>query len=387
MTTFPKPSNDAISQSEKLTDYIRQKIISAGGQIDFAEFMNLALYTPGLGYYAAGTHKFGRQGDFVTAPEISPLFAKCLAKQFQQIFTMLDQKNILEFGAGSGIFAKHVLFELKKLNHLPDHYYILEISAELRDRQLQRFKTECPEFLSRIVWLDTLPPCPFNGIIFANEVLDAMPVHRFEWNHGDITENYVAFENNQFVWRNHPASDEIINRVNGIANECHFPDFYRSEINFIQSAWIQSIADILQQGVILLIDYGYGRPEYYHPERQDGTLTCFYQHHRHNDPLTLVGLQDMTAHVDFTFMAESADAAGLTVAGFTSHAAFLLACDVLKIAEDDSATAIEHYTQNQAIKTFTLPSEMGEVVKVMALTKNLEIALMGFELQDRRRDL
>jgi SAM-dependent MidA family methyltransferase len=374
------PSSSALIHSEKLVAHIRQEIENSGGQINFARFMELALYAPGLGYYSAGTHKLGRQGDFVTAPEISPLFAKCLAKQFQQIFRTLDKKDILEFGAGSGVFAKELLLELKKMGNLPDHYYILEISAELRDRQLQRFKIECPEFLSQITWLDSLPK-NFNGIIFANEVLDAMPVHRFEWNQGELQEYCVAFENNQFVWKNHVASAELKERFKAIKEECHLPDFYRSEINFIQSAWIQSIAEILQNGVILLVDYGYGRREYYHPERQNGTLTCFYQHRHHDDPFILVGLQDITAHVDFTAIAESADRAGLQVAGFTSQAAFLLACGLLDLSEENN------YMNNQAIKTLTLPSQMGEIIKVMALTKNVEIPLIGFELQDRRRDL
>lgn len=387
MTTLPKPSSSALNHSEKLAEYIRQEIDTARGQIDFARFMDLVLYAPGLGYYAAGAHKFGRSGDFVTAPEISPLFAKCVARQFQQIFSSLTQKNILEFGAGSGIFAKDVLLELKKLNALPDKYYILEISAQLRDRQVQRFKTECPEFLPRVIWLDSLPSFPFNGIIFANEVLDAMPIHRFEYNAGEVKECYVTVENNQFMWRNDSPSDEIKTRINTVLETCELPNYYRSEISLIQSAWIQSVADILQQGVILLIDYGYGRREYYHPERQDGTLKCFYQHHSHNDPFILVGLQDITAHVDFTYVAESADQAGLKIAGFTTQAAFLLACGLLDISTKLSTDEIDNYKNNQAIKTLTLPSQMGEIVKVMALSKHLETTLTGFELQDRRRDL
>lgn len=365
--------------NEKLITCIRQEIDASGGLIDFARFMQMALYTPGLGYYSTGTHKLGRYGDFVTAPEISPLFATCLAKQFQQIFMSLDKKNILEFGAGSGIFAKDVLFELKKMKQLPEHYYILEISADLRDRQLQLFKTACPEFLPRITWLDALPK-NFDGIIFANEMLDAMPVHRFEWNQDELQECCVAFENNHFVWKNIPASAELKKQFETIHEECHLPDFYRSEINLLQPAWIQTVADILQTGVILLIDYGYGRREYYHPQRQDGTLKCFYQHHHHDNPFMHIGLQDITAHVDFTTIAESADCAGLAVAGFTSQAAFLFALGLLE-------TPNNNYLNNQSIKTLTLPSQMGEIVKVIALTKNVEIPFLGFTLQDRRRDL
>ncbi|HSW93639.1 MAG TPA: SAM-dependent methyltransferase [Gammaproteobacteria bacterium] len=386
MTILPEPSSFALKHSEKLKAHIRQDIEAAGGLIDFARFMELALYAPGLGYYTSGTHKLGRAGDFVTAPELSPLFAACMAKQFQEIFKIIDQKNILEFGAGSGIFARDVLFELEKLNGLPEHYYILEVSADLRERQLLRFKTECPQFLSRIVWLDALPKS-FNGIMFANEVLDAMPVHRFEWHQGEITECFVGFEQNQFVFRSGPSSDALKKRVLAISENTTWPDFYSSEISLIHPAWIKSLADCLEQGVILLVDYGYGRREYYHPERQQGTLTCFYQHHRHADPLILPGLQDITAHVDFTTIADSADEAGLSVSGFTTQAAFLLACGMLDIAQKNPLNAVDRYKQNQIIKTLTLPSEMGEVVKVMALSRKMEMEWAGFLLKDRRPDL
>ncbi|HSW68801.1 MAG TPA: SAM-dependent methyltransferase [Gammaproteobacteria bacterium] len=374
-------------QNKHLISKIRQEIKTAGGKIDFARFMDLALYAPELGYYTTQARKFGREGDFVTAPEISPLFAKCFAKQFQKIFTMLSEKNILEFGAGSGIFAKDLLLELEQLNSLPEHYFILEVSAELRDQQLQRFKTECPQFLSRITWLDFLSIENFTGIIFANEVLDAMPVHRFERHDNQITECCVAWKNNQFVWENHLPSITLKKRVETLLQECALPESYRSEISLVQDSWIKSIANVLQQGVVFLIDYGYGRSEYYHPERNDGTLMCFYQHHRHSDPFQFIGLQDITAHVDFTYIAESAEKAGLNVAGFTSQGGFLLENDLLDLSLQSSLNEIEKYKNNQAIKTLTLPSEMGEIIKVMALTKNISGDLQGFALQDRRRNL
>lgn len=386
MTILPKPSSLALDHSEKLRAFIQNDIDLAGGLIDFARFMELLLYAPGLGYYTAGTHKLGREGDFVTAPELSPLFAACMARQFQEIFEKMDQKNILELGAGSGIFVRDVLFELEKSEALPAHYYILEVSADLRQRQLLRFKTECPQFLSRIVWLDTLPET-FNGIIFLNEVLDAMPVHRFEWHQGEIAECFVGFENNQFVFRHAPASDALKKRVLAISENNTWPDFYCSEISFIHPAFIKSLAACLKQGVILLVDYGYGRREYYHPERQNGTLTCFYQHHRHADPLILPGLQDVTAHVDFTTIAESADEAGLSVSGFTTQAAFLLSCGILDLAQKTELNTVDQYKQNQMIKTLTLPSEMGEVVKIMALGSGVSGPWMGFAWQDRRADL
>ncbi len=385
MTKLVAPTAEAILHSEKLTNLIRQAITAAGGAISFAQFMELALYAPGLGYYSAGAQKLGREGDFVTAPEISPLFAMCWAHQFLPILQQLQGGSILEFGAGSGAFAKEVLLQLAALQVLPEHYYILEVSAELRARQKDYFAAECPQFLAKIQWLERLPVTPFRGIIFANEVLDAMPVARFTWHQGALTEKWVSFENQQFVWCERSPSAALQKRVHAILEVSDLNKEYCSEINLMQSAWIQSVASFLDEGVIFLVDYGYGRQEYYHPERQDGTLMCFYRHHQHTDPFQFIGLQDITAHVDFTAIAESADAAKLHVAGFTSQAAFLLACGLLDRVE--AADEVTNYINKQAIKTLTLPAQMGEVVKVMALTRGLTLPLLGFALQDRRRDL
>jgi SAM-dependent MidA family methyltransferase len=387
MTTLPTPDPTAQSFSEKLTQLIREEIISEGRPITFARFMELALYAPGLGYYSAGMHKLGREGDFVTAPEISPLFAKCVAKQCSQILTELDHGDILEFGAGSGIFAKDLLLELEKLDALPTHYFILEVSPDLRQRQLELFKTRCPHLLSRIAWLDRLPEQPINGIIFANEVLDAMPVHCFTVLQNEIKERCVDWENNQFVWRLSSGSPELHHYLKTILPAFSLDSGYQSEASLIQPAWIATMAQALNKGLLLLIDYGYGRAEYYHPERRDGTLMCFYRHHKLTNPLTLVGLQDITAHVDFTLLAESAVNAGLNVSGFTTQAAFLLATGLLEIANEQSLPEIETFKQNQQIKMLTLPSQMGEVVKVLGLTKNINISLLGFSLQDRRKNL
>ncbi len=383
--TTPDPTAQIFS--ERLTQLIRDEIISEGKPITFARFMELALYAPGLGYYSAGMHKLGREGDFVTAPEISPLFAKCVAKQCSQILTELEQGDILEFGAGSGIFAKDLLLELEKLNALPAHYFILEVSADLRQRQFELLKTTCPHLLARIIWLDKLPDTPINGIIFANEVLDAMPVHCFTVLQNEIQERCVDWENNQFVWRLAAGSPELQNYFKSILSEFSLDSGYQSEASLIQPAWIATMADLLNKGLLLLIDYGYGRAEYYHPERRDGTLMCFYQHHKHSDPFMLIGLQDITAHVDFTLLAESAVDAGLTVSGFTTQAAFLLATGLLEIANEEPLSEIEKYKQSQQIKMLTLPSQMGEVVKVLGLTKNMDRQLIGFSLQDRRRNL
>lgn len=388
MANLPIPDKTALTHSEKLSQLIRAEMTNAGGSLSFSRFMQLALYAPGLGYYSAGNHKFGKSGDFMTAPEISPLFARCVAKQCQQILAALGGGDIIEFGAGSGVFAKDLLLELEKLNRLPEHYFILELSADLRARQTQLFSIHCPHLLPRIQWLDTLPTQPIDGIIFANEVLDAMPVDCFVFNDNTLTERSVIWGNNQFSWQNTAPNPELTLGVKTIQDECDLGENYQSEINLMLPAWIKSVTQCLHRGLILLIDYGYGRREYYHPDRSKGTLSCFYQHYQHNDPLILPGLQDITAHVDFTSLAESAANAGLNIAGFTSQAAFLLACGLISLADEVlNLSEAEKFTQNQAIKTLTLPSEMGDVIKVMGLLKNLETELVGFSLLDRRRDL
>ena len=379
---LPTPDSIALKHSAQLTQQIHQIISSSGGSIDFARFMALALYTPGLGYYSAGTHKLGKSGDFVTAPEISPLFAKCIARQCNDILTELKTGDILEFGAGSGIFAKDLLLELEKLNNLPMHYYILEISAELRERQQKLLQTTCPHLLARIQWLDTLP-IEFRGIVFANEVMDALPAHCFRIEKAGIQERSVASIDNHFQWHLTPPSKELQARIEPLS----LTEGYESEANLMLGGWIRSIADMLKQGVVLLIDYGYGQAEYYHPDRSQGTLQCYYQHHRHDDPFILVGLQDISAHVDFTVVVENAHEAGLELAGFTTQTSFLLACGLLEFAQQITGTDAEQFQQAQAIKKLTMPSQMGEAIKVMGLCKNMLSPLVGFSLHDRQRML
>lgn len=384
--TLPIPDATAIAHSKALTDFIRQDIIKSGGSITFARFMEKVLYEPGLGYYSAGAHKLGKGGDFVTAPEISPLFAQCVARQIQEVLIKLGTGDILEIGAGSGTFAKDLLRELKILGNLPENYYILEISADLRERQKKLLKQHCPEFLKHVIWLDSLPE-EFVGVIFANEVMDAMPVNCFEISRG-ITERSVTWQSNQFSWILTQPSSELVERVQLIQDI--LPEGYQSEANLMLPTWIQSLGNSLKKGLILLLDYGYGRNEYYHPQRTHGTLKCFYQQHHHNNPFVYIGLQDITAHVDFTTVAESAitgNLKGLSVKGFTTQAGFLLACGLLEIAEKNQVDTVTQYHQAQAIKTLTLPSEMGELIKAIALTKGLDTPLLGFSLQDRRRDL
>jgi SAM-dependent MidA family methyltransferase len=369
------------AHSEKLTHLIRQEI-DASGPLHFSRFMELALYAPGLGYYSAGSHKIGKGGDFITAPEITPLFAQCVAQQCEPFLT--SSSDFLEIGAGSGAFAVDLLTALEKKQRLPQRYLILEVSGELRQRQQALLAKACPHLASRIHWLDTLPTA-FKGIIFANEVLDAMPVDCFLIESQKLYERLVTIEKEHFTWCLGEPSTELTARIQHLETSVSFPERYTSEINLRLPAWIHSLADILEEGALLFIDYGYGRREYYYPAREYGTLTCFFQHRKSNNPFENIGLQDITTHVDFTLLAEQGITAGFDLCGFTTQASFLLANDLLQLAESVTKDPIQQYNQAQAIKTLTLPTEMGDRVKVMGFSKKSDFALNS--IQDRRRDL
>jgi SAM-dependent MidA family methyltransferase len=376
------PSPEAINHSQQLLAHICSEIKNHDGKISFAQYMNLALYTPGLGYYSGRLQKFGARGDFVTAPEISPLFSQCLANQCQQILETLGHGNILEIGAGSGQMASDILIELKKLNRLPEHYYILELSADLKKRQQEKLTVLCPEFFDRIIWLETLPNRNFNGVILANEVLDAMPAHQFRI-HNDILQEASVIENNNKLEYQFSKTNNL--HLLELYHSQAWPKKYISEINLNLKPWILSLSDILKSGIILIIDYGFPKQEYYHPDRTMGTLMCHYRHYAHQDPFFYPGLQDITAHVDFTAIADGAIQAELDVLGYTSQAAFLLSTGLTNLAEKKYLkTEKEKVIQNQAIQTLTSPAEMGELFKVISLGRNFEAPLLGFKLNDRR---
>ena len=374
--------------SLQLCDLIRAEIAAAGGALSFARYMELALYAPGLGYYSAGSQKFGVQGDFITAPEISPLFARCLARQCRQVLNALGGGAILEFGAGSGVLAVELLLELERLDSLPSAYFILELSAELRARQQCLLSQRAAHLLDRIRWLESLPAGGLRGVVLANEVLDAMPVQLFVRSAGALKERCVACEDQGFIWRDVPAGAPLTQAVAALqaALPASLPDGYCSEINPALPGWITSLAATLEQGVALLIDYGYPRREYYLPERSAGTLMCHYRHRVHADPLILTGLQDITAHVDFTALAAAGSAAGLTIAGYTTQAHFLLGSGLPELAAaSDPQDLAAHLAVTDQIKTLTLPGAMGERFKVLALARGLEgLPLRGFALRDLR---
>lgn len=381
---LPKPDNI------DLINLLRKELIKAGDSLSFAQFMELALYHPTLGYYTSENFHIGRSGDFITAPEISPFFARCFASACLPFMQMTDTAFILELGAGTGRFAVDLIQSLIKLNQPPVRYYIYEKSASLIEKQRILLKQTCPNFFSNIIWLSTLPET-FKGVIIANEVLDALPVHCFQISeNGQPVERCVAWQDDRFIWQNKlPTSAKLKQKIDWLQETYRLPVGYQSEICLSLEPLIKQLATTLKKGLILLADYGYGQAEYYHPQRNQGTLTCFYQHQKHANPLLLPGLQDITAHVDFTAVAEAAVNSGCHVSGFTSQSTFLLGCGLLTFAaeEEIQLSPAEAFQLHQAIKTLTLPTEMGEIIKMMALTKEIDFTLVGFTLQDRRWEL
>ncbi len=387
--TLPEPTADEQQRSRELCAVIEQACEQNGGAISFAHYMQMALYQPGLGYYANGSRKFGAQGDFITAPEVSPLFAQCLARQIVEISQSMKEFSILEFGAGSGVMAADILLELERQSVLPAQYQILELSAELRQRQRDTLANRSPELLARVVWRDVLPE-HFTGIVLANEVLDAMPVECFR-RHGDAIEQmWVKFESGHLVSEYRPANKAVADAVAEIEQrrEARLPDHYCSELNLMHRPWIEALFNSMDCGAVLLIDYGYGVGEYYHAERSQGTLMCHYQHRTHPDPFWCPGVQDITSYVDFSEVAHAAVDAGFEMLGYTSQAAFLMGAGLAELHEQQvSDDVLVQVRLSQQIKTLTLPSEMGERFKVMGLMKNMDLSLSGFGFQDLRNRL
>ncbi len=381
------PNPEAQARSAALLARVSERIAARGGPIPFAEYMELVLYAPGLGYYAGGLRKFGAKGDFVTAPEIAPLFSRCLARQCAEVLAELGGGEILEFGAGSGAMAAGILGELRRLGREPERYGILEVSGELRARQRETLAALVPGELGRVQWLDRLPESPLRGVVLANEVLDAMPVERFRIAPDGVHELRVDREGERLIWAEGPAGGRLAATVEHLQRELPEPlaPGYSSEVNPTLEPWLASVADVLGAGAVLLIDYGYPRREYYHPERAAGTLMCHYRHHAHSDPLILPGLQDITAHVDFTALAQAGADAGLRLAGYTTQAHFLLGAGLAELLADSDPTDVRrHLALTQQVKTLTLPGEMGERFKALAFTREFDAPLAGFALRDLR---
>jgi len=382
---FPRPESEANAHSLRLLEKIHTQIKAQGDAMRFDQFMQAALYQPELGYYRCGTEKFGASGDFITAPEISPLFARCLAK-----FAVESGagQTILEVGAGSGKLAANILDALAQEGAAAD-YQILELSAELRQRQRETIIALCPQMLERVQWLDDMPD-NFDGVVIANELLDAMPVRRFRVRGQRLFEQYVDWCDGLLCYRDVPLGDvRLIDRIATLREQTSLGDAddYLSEVNFMAEDWIRTLGKKLQRGVVLLIDYGYARNAYYHAQRSSGTLMCHYQHRAHPDPLILPGLQDITAHIDFTAMADAALEGDMEVVGFTTQGHFLLNMGVLELAAASDLTESQRLAMNNEIRQLTLETEMGEQFKVMACSKHLDSRVPGFEHNDLRHQL
>lgn len=362
-TTLPPPTHDAAQHSARLTEVIRRDIIAQGGWISFARYMELALYAPALGYYTAGAHKFGEAGDFITAPELSPLFGRTLARQILEIMSA-SAPHILELGAGSGKLAADVLSELELLGMLPDSYCILEVSADLRERQQALLQQRLPHLLHRVHWLNALPD-RHSGAIVANEVLDALPVHRVHWHDGTANETGVALADSSLIWHERPITDKALLQA---TQRIEVPCDYVSEICLAARGLVGSLANCLTRGTLLFIDYGFGAREFYHPQRNTGTLMCHYRHRAHDDPFFLPGLQDITAHVNFTDIAECGIDAGLELQGYTNQAFFLINNGITDLLNDTSPeNLLDYLPLSSQLQKLTSPSEMGELFKVIAL--------------------
>ncbi|MFI4922318.1 MAG: class I SAM-dependent methyltransferase [Burkholderiales bacterium] len=378
MSPLPQASAQALLHSQQLARMIIEEIAAGGGWISFARYMELALYTPGLGYYSAGAEKFGVAGDFVTAPEMSPLFARCLARQVSQALS-ITSGSILELGAGTGKFACDLLRELEAQNKAPEHYFILEVSGELQSRQ-QALIGMLPKKLAQCVrWIDKLPR-HFAGLVFANEVFDALPVHVVAWHSQGIYECGVTYADGKFCWKERPlAKGELFN----LASSLQVPVDYVSEIHLAACGLMRSLAALLDRGVILVLDYGFGAAEYYHPQRNLGTLMCHYRQQAHDDPFYLPGLQDITSHVNFSSIIESAG--DLRLLGYTTQANFLVNCGITEIlgktAPDDAA----YLPLVSAAQKLLSPAEMGELFKALALGKGVSQQLIGFMSGDKSR--
>lgn len=386
--SLPPPGAEASAVSATLLKQIQSRIEQNGGCIPFDEFMAAALYEPGLGYYSNGLMPFGEQGDFITAPESGGLFARCLAQSIASVLASLEHGEVMELGAGSGVLAADLLSELQHLDVLPERYFILERSAAMRALQVETLRRRLPQMAERVEWLETLPSQPFSGVIFGNEVADALPVKRFRWNNGCVTELGAAWTDGSLTECGYSAGDDIETTVCQFAQQGQWDGDYSSEYCPSLAAWINSLSDCLVQGVLLMIDYGYGRAEYYHPQRSMGTLICHYRQAAHADPYIFPGLQDITAFVDFTTIAEAAGDSGMHLEGYTSQAQFLVACGIDRLMMETDPNDTRRFLQlsNEA-KRLMLPGEMGDRFKVIGFSRELGTGVTGFGSQDLRSRL
>ena len=386
---LPQPDADSAAHSQRVADWIHGKIAKTGDSISFAEFMQHALYAPGLGYYAAGAAKFGAAGDFVTAPEVSAVFGRVLARQCAEVLAATDGGSILEFGAGSGKLAVDILGALQDLDVLPARYDIVEVSADLVERQQRLVREQLPQLSSRVRWLTELPR-DHVGVVIANEVLDALPVERFLRTVTEVRQLRVATEDGRFCMTDAPAPAYLHDAVERIEADLgdRLPPGYVSELSPGLGGWLGDVAASMQRGVAFLFDYGLSRREVYAAERSSGWLRCHFRHRVHDNPLILAGIQDVTAWVDFTAVAEAAVAAGLDVIGYAPQAQFLLGGGLDLELQGFASLPIETQIElSGQVKMLTLPDEMGENFKCMVLRCGDVPVPSAFQHADRTHTL
>jgi SAM-dependent MidA family methyltransferase len=383
-TPLPEPSDDAKAASRELSACIATAIQHAGGWLPFVDYMDMALHLPGLGYYAGGSLKFGVAGDFVTAPELTPLFGQALAPQVAQVLDACavspEPTFVLEVGAGSGRLAADLLLALEGLDRLPERYAILELSGELRARQQQTLEAAVPHLASRVVWLDALPE-QFSGCVIANELLDALPTHAVAWRETGLMERGVVLTEAGFEWSERPAQGPLADAMASLPVDT---TPFVSEVGLAARHWVSEWGHHLAQGILLLIDYGLPRHELYHPQRNQGTLRCHYRQRAHDKVFWWPGLSDITSHVDFTAVAEAGFDAGLEVLGYTSQSSFLINCGLGELLMARQEVGGEQALRaNGAVQVLIAPGEMGELFKVIALGRGIELPLLGFARGDR----
>lgn len=379
MHALPKPSPEELQLSQRLRRLILHEIAAKDDWISFARFMELALYLPGLGYYTGAANKFGEGGDFVTASGISAFFGRTLSQPLAALLQEIPG-GILELGAGDANLAIHILKELETRHSLLPRYYILEISGELQQRQQQAIERHIPHLARQVQWLDKLPQ-HFRGVVLANEVFDALPTSLVYWDKETILERGVSVSEDRFIWQNRPPTSE---ELYAIAQTIHVPPGYLSEINLRARSLMRTLASILEEGAILILDYGFPQHEYYHPQRNRGTVMCHYRHYAHDDPFFLPGLQDITSHVDFTALANEATAGGLSLLSYLTQAQFLLGCGILNLLAETPAENVSEYSPLAAqVQKLLSPAEMGELFKVLVLKKGSVHALDYLESSNR----
>ncbi|HEY2628953.1 MAG TPA: SAM-dependent methyltransferase, partial [Usitatibacter sp.] len=354
-TALPPPSSEALAHSNRVAEHIASVIASEGDWVPFSRFMELALYAPGMGYYAAGARKFGEEGDFITSPEISPMFARCFALQAGQVLKRVGG-DVLELGPGSGIFAADLFQALKEQGTVPERYLLLEVSPDLKQRQRELLEKRHPADIDRFVWIDELPK-KIRGVVIANEVLDVVPCSLVHRERGVIQESGVIVTEAGFAFEDQALPDgELARRAAAVMPPGDYD--YLTEVNLAAEALTRTISSALEAGLVLFIDYGYAEHEYYHPQRSIGTVRCHYRHRFHGDPFFMPGLQDITAHVDFSAMARAAEQGGSELVGYTTQAYFLISCGLaVLVSAGDPTMTLSRLKGTSAVHRLIGPSE------------------------------